>query len=185
MPFGKLIPKQAKVVSKHVRGQVVTDLGAGDLSLSKRLLKLGALHVCCIDKEDKPKGVLPARLSYAKAYFQDMGAESPIDVAFISWPSNYDNGLITLIEKARVVIYLGCNTDGSACGTPHIFRHLLRRELLDYEPHHDNSLIVVGKSLDTYRSATGEELAGVRCFEAYYSFKEAEARAAQLCARAV
>ena len=175
MPYGKLTPTQAEVLSKHVRGQIVYDLGAGDLSLSKRILELGASHVRAIDKEARSRKKLPPCLSYEQAYFHQWRSGFPLDVAFCSWPTNHETNVLPLLMKAQVVIYLGKNTDGSACGTTDLFEHFTTRELLDYSPHHLNSLIVLGKPLSAPRKPVGEELAGIRMSEwTFYSYREAE-----------
>ena len=175
MPYGKLTSSQETVLSKYVRGQVVTDLGSGDLDLARRLLGLGAKHVRCIDKEPKPHlKRWPANLSYDQAYFHNLKNTAPMDVVFLAWPINHQTSLEAVIEKAQVVAYLGKNTDGSACGTVGLFQSLIQRELLDYVPDHQNCLVVVGKQLPEPRRPTGEELAGISSFSDYFSYTEAE-----------
>jgi hypothetical protein len=176
VPYGKPTHKQEQVLQKHVRGQVVTDLGAGDLDLARRLLGLGAQHVRCIDKEPKPRlKRWPANLSYDQSYFHNMKDEASFDVAFVSWPSNHETNVLPLLMKAQVVVYLGKNTDGSACGTVGIFQHFVTRELLDYSPDRENSLIILGRKLPEPRKPTGEELAGLGMTEhTWYSYREAE-----------
>jgi hypothetical protein len=179
VPYGALTASQEAVLVKYVRGRVVTDLGSGDLSLTTRLLEMGAEHVHCIDKEAKPyRKTWPTNLSYKQTYFHDMRQTAPMDVAFMSWPVNHQTGLESVIERAQVVVYLGCNTGGSACGTPDLFKMMVQRELLDYVPDRRNSLLVVGKRLEAPRRPTGEELAGISSFSDYFSFKEAERNAA-------
>jgi hypothetical protein len=175
VPYGKLTHTQEQVLSKHVRGKIVYDLGAGDLSLSRRVLELGASHVRCIDKEAKSKKKLPRCMSYEQTYFHQWQSGFPLDVAFCSWPANYETNVLPLLLRAQTIIYLGKNTDGTACGTVSLFEHSITRELLDYSPHHLNSLIVLGQKLQEPRRPVGEELAGLRMVEyTYYTFGEAE-----------
>jgi hypothetical protein len=175
VPYGRLNDRQRKALAKHVRGKIVHDLGAGDLELSQELLKLGASEVYAIDKEARPRRFLTAHLHYKESYFKDV--KSRMDTLFLSWPVNREADLGPHLTQALSIIYLGCNTGGSACGTPSLFKALLRRELLDYEPDRWNSLVIVGKPIEGPRLPTGEELAGLGQTSGYYSFEEAEAHA--------
>ncbi len=172
MPYGRLSLDQRKTLAKFVRGKIVHDLGAGDLTLSHELLKLGAAEVYAIDKDPKPSSALPSRLHYKREYFHNV--KSRMDTVFLSWPANYDTNVVPLVQQAGTVIYLGCNTGGSMCGTPELFKAMILRELLAYEPHRENSLVIVGKVTGAPRLPTGEELAGLNVMSSYYSFDEAE-----------
>jgi hypothetical protein len=172
---GVLNAAQRKVLGQHVRGKIIHDLGAGDLTLSRELLSLGAAEVYAIDKESKPTSwTWPRKLHYKQAYFHNV--TSRMETIFMSWPVNHEANLLPHILGAGMVIYLGKNTDGSACGTPGLFEVMVRRELLAYEPDRKNCLIVTGKYLDSPRGPTGEELAGLSTLVNYYSYEQAEAR---------
>ncbi len=182
--FGKLSAQQRQALAPFVSGQVVHDLGAGDLRLSRELLKLGAKQVIAVDKEpmlNPPEGVETLRASFAEAH--SLLLDTPIDVAFLSWPANYNTLIEPLLEMAKTVIYLGKNTDGTACGTPRLYRSFLQRELLWSEPHTNNSLIVMGGKIhvDAPRLPTGEELAGLEVEFSLdiFSFEQAEDAARQ------
>jgi len=169
--YGRLNQKQRKTLTKFVRGKVVHDLGAGDLELSSELLRLGASEVYAIDKEPKPR-VLPSRVHYKQDYFHNI--RSPLSTIFLAWPTNHDVNLVPIVKQAEMVIYLGCNTGGTACGHTKLFKTFVQRELLAYEPDKKNSLVVLGKFVGL-RQPTGEELAGLNMSTScYYTFEEAE-----------
>ncbi len=67
------------------------------------------------------------RVEQVRASFADLrGLE--IDVAFVSAPPNEPApGLVGLLQAASVVVYVGKNTDGTACGWPGMFAALARR----------------------------------------------------------
>jgi hypothetical protein len=149
-------------IASHVSDKEVWDLGAGDLSHAHNLATLGAKAVLALDKEHHV-APMDDKVVTLQRYFHDVPTpDKPIQVAFLSWPSNYMlRGLLGLLDVAEVVIYLGSNTNGNACGNTGIFDHLLHRELLAYVPHRRNSLIVVGRKLSEPRSPTGEEFAAI------------------------
>lgn len=159
--YGRLNPEQKKAIQPFVRGHQVHDLGAGDLNLAVELLKLGATGVTAIDKEDPPKKTLDPAITYTKALFSAF-AKLQADVAFVAWPMNHANpDLNEICMNAQTVIYLGKNTDGTACGDRSLFDIFLYRKLLAYVPHRDNTLIILGKTLRKPRKPTGEERAGI------------------------
>jgi len=171
--YASLNPAQQNAVAKHVRNKIVHDLGAGDLVMSRVLLDMGASHVYAIDRNDKPElRPWPKRLHYKREYFHNL--TGGMDTIFLSWPVNYETNLLPCIRGASTVIYLGCNTGGSACGTPGLFLSFLSRRLLAYEPDARNSLIIVGESLGIPREPTGEEMAGISSSERMWSFEDSE-----------
>jgi len=106
-------------------------------------------------------------------YFADF--MDSVDVAFVAWPTNSRaiDGLVEILERASVVAYVGCNTGGTACGTPGFFQHLLQRELLAYEADRRNTLIVCGRRMDKAREPQGEEKAGIDS-DTLYEYDEVE-----------
>jgi len=111
-----------------------------------------------IDKE-------PSSPKVVREYFKDVGRTIKLlhpDVIHLAWPSNYDTGMIHLLGTVPVVIYVGKNTDGSACGTPNLFACLRWREVLAYVPRQQNTLIVYGAIRKEPRKALyHEEMAGL------------------------
>jgi len=164
--YGRLRDDQAEAVRQAVRGRKVIDCGAGDLGLSCAMAVMGAQEVIALDK-DRMQTAVDARVRPVEGFFEGWVIDHPhdiIEVAFVSWPSNYsmgtfDRGLQAIIERAGKVIYLGKNTDGSMCGSQKLFKHLLRRELAVYLPSRPNTLCIYGRKLDAPRKGRHEELA--------------------------
>lgn len=171
MAFGYLLKKMEDQIHHAVAEKTVYDLCAGDLTYSHLLLDLGASEVIAIDKEPRHR---PRRgLAVHQAYLADMTPpRERYDVALVSWPVYSVHGLVRWLTTARVVVYLGSNVDGTACGNPTLFTHLLQRELLAYVPHRRNSLIVCGEYLDAARQPVGEEFGSINGQRV--SFAEAE-----------
>lgn len=162
--YGKLIAGHVKALRPHVAGRVVHDLGAGDMEKARLLLHLGAEKVHAVEKDSYPFS-LPLRIDRHEMYFKDY-RPAEIDVAFLSWPSNHLlEGLLPLLVKAKTIIYLGKNTDGTSCGFPALFVYLTTRRLLVHKPHPRNTLIIVGERLRKPRAPEHEELAGIRAYD--------------------
>ena len=167
MPHVQLNKAQLKTLESFVSGKVVHDLGAGDLGLALELLKLGAAKVIAIDKEynriDKKGWLnfqnLPPEIEIRHQYFQDM--DESIDIAFVSWPANYENGLLNVLKQTKTILYLGKNTDGYACGTPALFEYLVTRKIEAQVPSRQNTLICYTDYLDEPRQWLQEEEAAI------------------------
>lgn len=158
MPYGTLTDQQLEVLGRFVTGQVVHDLGAGDLALSRTLLLQGAEKVYAVDKALPRKSPDP-NIVLVPGYFHHYPAVPT--VAFVSWPSNYaDMGLVRVVERSQRVIYLGCNTEGTSCGSLMLFEHLCQREVLAHIPDRQNTLIVYGPATVS-RKPLGEERAAL------------------------
>lgn len=171
MPYGQLNESQLKALGPLVHGKVIHDLGAGDLGLALELLKLGAAKVIAIDKEYNRTSFedVPPEIELRHQYFQDMHDE--IDTAFVSWPANYDNGLLRVLMQTKTIIYLGKNTDGSACGIPDLFRYLATRKVDTHVPSRYNTLICYTDHLDEQRQLLHEEAAAIQvCYPVPYGF---------------
>lgn len=165
--YGRLSEHQKIALRPFVQGKIVHDLGAGSCSLSVELIRLGAASVIAVDKEPihGAESLEKLRVFAFQAYFSDLRDEKP-EVAFLSWPANrFDQHLLELVEASETVVYLGSNTDGSACGWPGLFREFLRRERLAYAPERKNTLIVYGKHLPVSRTPRGEEYAGLTSWD--------------------
>lgn len=185
--YGKMNEPQMRVVQEAVKGKTVFDLGAGDYTNSLILRGLGATRVVAIDKEffgptNKPmKGVTQFQMTFEaflhvqRTKLQKVDFPKGDDVAFLSWPSNHEmKGLLDLLSWFNCIIYLGKNTDGTACAWPEFFRTMQKRPVLSYVPHRRNTLIHYGATFQKLeRGMKGEELAGMDDI-INYTFREAE-----------
>jgi len=145
-----------------VQGRKVYDLGAGTCHLSRILLDLGASEVVAIDRHPKPDD-LPyhQNLRYRQAYFHDL---DPITdgVAFLSWPQQYIKEIVPVVAPADTIVYLGCNTDMSACGPDEFWEYVQGRELVAHIPSKRNTLLVYGgPQPEGHRELVLEERAGL------------------------
>ncbi len=140
--YGHLSLRQCELVRKHVAGRHVHDLGAGGLALSGLLLELGASSVVAVDKVPFRRDAVDGRIRLVESYFK--GCTEEVEVAFISWPPNTPSALHGLIARTPLILYIGKNTDGSACGDPALWHELGTREVLDWLPQRRNELIIYG-----------------------------------------
>ena len=158
MPLGHLTDEMLDILRPIVEGLEVWDLGSGDEGHARTLLGLGASRVFCVDKEPMVRdctGITPVH-----AWFGDISPDMSIPVAFVSWPPNRSlPHLNRLLGQAKIVIYLGSNTDGRACGDVRMFVSLAGRSLLAHVPYYRNSLLVYGEPLGRGAPLTGEEYA--------------------------
>lgn len=160
MSYGHLTSLMRDSIQDVVHDRIVWDLGAGDLGRSRDLVELGSKVVFAVDKADSyPSRWRGRAIHFIQSYYQDLVTpEEELQVVFLGWPSNQPlHGLVRLLEKAKVVIYLGCNTGGSSCGPDDLFRHLVQREVLVHQPHRQNSMTIYGSYSTTPRRLTGEE----------------------------
>ena len=110
-PYWGLTAEQAAVVSRAVRNQDVADLGAGDGSLSLRLLELGARRVTAI--EHWPPGPLSeaVKLEQIAGRLQWMQSRFAVvqrvvqDVCVVSWPGMSPVGLVSLAPPASATAH--------------------------------------------------------------------------------
>ena len=167
MPYGLVTPEMKTTLAPFVRGQDVWDLGAGDMTYSEMLLKLGADHVWAVDKCEPLCEPVPPRVTYMEIYFALLCEVKPppkMDVVLLSWPCNCwgaTPGLPELVRRAETVLYLGHNLDGTCCGTEPLWDDLTQREILAHIPHERNSLIVYGEHVGR-RMLVPEEI-GATC----------------------
>lgn len=155
-----LTPGMVAALAPHIRGQIVWDLGAGDGQLSLALKQMGADTVYSVEphpphpaQDDLPPGVV-----LVKEYIRDLPLPEEAPVVFISWPLNRAvRGLVEWVRHARMVVYLGSNFDGVACGDRDLFLTMLRRDVVMYVPDRHNNLIVLGQRRDTSRAPLPEE----------------------------
>lgn len=163
MSFGRIDSDQGEVLANTVRGQVVIDLGCGDGGWTKFICGCGPKKIIALDKQlPHHQSDPPNQIVWVERLFEDYLADGPddYDVAFLSWPVNRPiPALQVLVERARLVIYLGKNTDGTSCGWDGLFDALSQREVLFYEPRRANTMIVYGDRTDEARAPFGEEIA--------------------------
>ena len=149
MPCWKLSPSQTDALKSIVAGRHVTDLGAGDGSLSLACLKMGAKGAMAVDPNRVSFAASHPKLEWKSAYFGEM-AENPgkLDVAIVAWPWEgiAGNALRTIIQQADTVVYLGKNFGGTRCGGTHLWDFLTSREVENVIPHVDNTLICYNTS---------------------------------------
>lgn len=166
--FGLLSSDQKLVLRPHVEGRRVMDLGAGSGYLALLLAEeLGAAKVIAVEQDaldivhDRVE-VLHERFTALER--RALGTRTlGVDVAFLSWPwTNQSDALIGLLELAPVAVYLGRNTDGTACGNRPLFDHFRSREVRAYVPERRNSLIVYGGPVTGPRRLVGEEWAALQ-----------------------
>jgi len=165
MVYQILSENQKQALIRAIKGQTVHDLGACDLILTRELVKLGAKQVIAIDKKPVAIPYSDEPIQLVTGYFVDY--QTPIDIAFVAWPHQdpiVGEGLVNLINRARIVIYLGKNTDGIACGFADFFKALLKRDMINYVPNRANTLIIYEKKLKVARYPRGEEFAALTRF---------------------
>lgn len=174
MGYWSLTKPQASTLRSFVRGKTVFDLGAGDLSLAILVKKWGAARVVGVDRKRMPSIPGIERIEGDWAY-SDV-KEVP-EVALLSWPINSPNPrLLKLVKKSRSVVYLGKNTDGTCCGWPGLFEHLLERKVLSYKPDRANTLIIYGAAGRHPRETKlGEEIGGLMMDKEMFSYEHLEA----------
>lgn len=152
---GSINENQALALHVWVQNREVHDFGAGDLQLSIAMLHLGAKTVVAVDKEHRHLHMLQASdgLKLVGEHFDRFVARDPvIDVAFISWPVVYGTqGLAELTRRAKTVIYLGSNFNGTVCGSNELWQHLRGREIELSVSDPRNTLIIYGKHDPTLR----------------------------------
>ncbi len=169
--YGTLTPDQVALLVPFIEGRVVHDLGCGTGYLSRFLVTFGAKRVIAIDQLQalSPARVRTPGIQYVKSYFVDY--DKAIDTAFVSWPQTCGEfGLDALVRRARVVCYLGKNTDGTGCGSQQLWGVLMGREVLAHGPDSRNSLIVYGPKKAT-RARLPEEI-GATTISHHLSYDE-------------
>jgi hypothetical protein len=152
--FGQLEPAQIAVLEDLVRGKTVWALGSGsDLQEAWQLVGLRASTVYAVDKARRTFGpefrqVRPS-LWDCGAYFPEFSAWArdlpDPDLVFLKWPRESPQaGLIGLLARAPMVIYVGRNDGITACGGVDMWSHLQVRDLLQVVEGVRNDLLVYG-----------------------------------------
>lgn len=144
MGYWSFTPEQAAAFEETVRGAHVLDLGAGDCSLSREALRLGAKSVLAVDKDLPWKPGVTAWRGHFSGLVASLG---PLvsDVVIVSWPATCRaDGLLALVHDAQRVIVLAKTTDGVMCGWPWLWRYLSTRPIDIRVPDRRNTLLVYG-----------------------------------------
>lgn len=138
--YYSLTSTQNEYLRRAVEGRVVVDLGCGSGELAMSMSNMGAKIVHAVDKS--PARIKHPSVVFHQSYFAHWKVPEPLDVAVISWPQNYTlRGLIEILSTVPEVIYLGKNTEGSACGTPPLFSYLASRNTVRCVADRRNTLI--------------------------------------------
>jgi len=160
--FGRIEPAQIERIKALVEGKVVWALGSWyDPQEAWQLVSFGTREVYAVDKARKTaiEPVVFKRLHTGTigeiwdcgAYFtdfgkwaKDTGLPDP-DVVFMKWPrESRQAGLVALVARAPIVIYVGRNDGVTACGGPDLWEHLRSRRLLEAVEGAHNDLLVYG-----------------------------------------
>ena len=174
---GTLYHQMRYELSPYVHQQRVMDLGSGNGVLANILLEVGAQSIIAVDKEDSGLKNTP-QITFMHRGFDEVPLSTVPSVVFLSWPSNHFlPGLVPLVERAEVVIYLGSNANGNACGFRELFEHFLTRRLLLHLPRERNTLLVLGQPAKTIRTPTQEELGAIDQSQVYKFDSEEETHA--------
>ena len=163
MSYGQLTPDMLEAIESVVQGKVVVDLGAGSCRKARWLVRAGAKHVHAVDKDPTPLPAGAVGVTYHEQYLHTFAERPPeYDVAFVSWPVNHRiSGLVDLCQRAKKVIYIGCNYEGSACGFREFYLHMIGRELLAEVQSRQNTMLILGDELPKLREPSFEEKCGL------------------------
>jgi Ribosomal protein L11 methyltransferase (PrmA) len=132
--------EQREYLRGSIHGKTVADLGCGDGALAMDLAYWGAKHVHAVDKS--PCRVAHTNVTFHLAYFDKWKMPRGVEVITLFWPQNNSlPGLVEILDKVPEVIYVGANTEGSACGNTDLFKHLTGREPVKCLPDRKNVLI--------------------------------------------
>lgn len=157
--YGFIGKEMTTALEGLVKGKRVWNLGCGTGSTEPQLLKrLGATSVYAVDKARRNHTVLPNSvtecgvITWCDMYyieFMDKFTETA-DVALIKWPDNGPLvGMVPLLAKCDVVVYVGTNAGFTACGNQALWRYLANREFVSDVKGHHNDMIVYGKPVET------------------------------------
>lgn len=160
--YGKHIKSQISLIQKTINGKGVIDLGCGtDTPWIPHLAKT-ANFVIGVDKDLSTTQSHHSNVYLCKQYFHQYNYPVP-EIVFMSWPVNYESsGLIDILQRAEILIYVGCNMSPTACGTPDMFAYFLLRQLLVYDeqrlgPCVSSNLIILGRETGEIRCPVKEE----------------------------
>jgi hypothetical protein len=153
LPFFR--PSQAQLAAMETvfRGHPVADLGAGRfLAGTHALIKQGASKVYAVDylpltalESPVPRGASYQKVDLAREWSPPAGCR----LALLSWPAKdiFDDGPAweKILAQFDQVVYLGRTDAYSGCGSPRLWRHLARRDLVREVEGSHNDLLIYGK----------------------------------------
>ena len=156
MSFTTWFQEFDELVKPIVFQRRVWDFGSGHRApMLQTIQRLGAAKAQLVDKDMVIPPIVPSGFGVGvrqhllfRELLQDIGKLKTLegdDVALIAWPPNSGaDGLAELMNWFNHVIYIGCNSGGTACGDLDLWNHLTSREVIHYVPRLKNSLIVYG-----------------------------------------
>lgn len=169
MSFTTWFKEFDELVKPVVFQRRVWDLGSGHRApMLQTIQRLGAAKAQLVDKDMVIPPLVPQGFGVGVRQhllfrellqtIKDLKTLESNDVALIAWPPNSGaEGLAELMSWFNHVIYIGCNSGGTACGDVDLWNHLTTREVIHYVPHQKNSLIVYGTADYTRRPLLQEE----------------------------
>lgn len=160
--YGNITEVMWEQIRPHILNKTVWDLGAGDLHYSQRLVTDGAQTVIAVDKNPLPSPSTPQIQTQQVLFANVVVPPTGIEVAFMSWPQNTRlPGLVRILQQSQIVIYVGCNTNGTACGNEEVFTHLRQRTILSDVRLQVNTLLIYGGACTDPRTLHPEEKAAL------------------------
>lgn len=148
--------RQEDSIRLYIEGRSVIDLGAGCLNLAMQLKRLGASSVLAVDEVDMP---FCDGIETQQKCFIDV--TETLDVAFLSRPINrFCEGLNEILDRHEIVIYLGSNLAGSACGSLELFQYLVKRNPLAHILEPTGTMLIYSKATRV-ESLYAEEIAAL------------------------
>jgi hypothetical protein len=161
----------------------VWDLGSGTKAPMLPIVqRLGCAKVQLVDKDTVIPPVMPhgfgvdvRQHTLFRELLQDFKKFNTIesnDIALLAWPPNSGaDGLADLMQWFNYVIYIGCNSGGTACGDLDLWNHFTTREVVHYLPRRKNSLIVYG-TMNYHRRALIQEEAWALDHAQFHPFED-------------
>ena len=158
--YGFISKEMTTALEGLVKGKRVWNLGCGNGGAEPQLLKrLGATVIHAVDKANRNHILTPTFgtsgvITWCDMYYTEfsafIGPSSAADVAVIKWPDTGPlTGLVGLLDKCEVVVYIGTNDGFTACGNPSLWRYLATREFITAVENRHNDMIVYGKPVET------------------------------------
>lgn len=163
-------PEQLKQLQSCCKGKVVLDIGGYDASLASKLIDGGAKAVTVLDKErpTHEQNRYPAQINCQQQTFEEFihSDKRNWEVGVLSWPINNDYAMrpaIEILKRCKTVIYLGCNLDGTQCGTQLLWQYLTTRKRITDKHERKNSLITYSaEPRPPQQQPTKEEAIGLK-----------------------
>jgi hypothetical protein len=157
--------RQMRAIEAFCQGKQVLDLGGYDGSLGIHLLEAGAAQVINVDKENPYLSKSHMHLTKRNLTFGEFDKQYPTErwqTAILSWPINNDYGVLQvlpILKRCQGVVYLGCNTGGSQCGTPLLWQYLVSRQIYKHILERHCTLIIYTEAPRTKEIVEEEKLA--------------------------